>query len=129
MATCVQISFVLAMLWFLMHFSNLIVQFPDHFLHKSLTSCTRESMTANQFTAMSIAHQLRWVHFEGEFVTSIRYYKYKVNLYQINNFLVEVFYNHKEACIDQVALLDFKSNRLNFYADQVKLPREMRAGY
>ncbi len=85
-------------------------------------------MTANQFTTMSIAHQLRWVYFEGEFVTSIRYYKHKVNLYQISNFLVEVFYNHKEDRIDQVGLLDFSSKRLNFYADQVKLPREMRAG-
>lgn len=77
---------------------------------------------------MSRTHQLRWVHFQGEFLTSIRYYKHKVNLYLIDNFLVEVFYNHKEDRIDTVELLDFKSNRLNFYADQVRLPREMRAG-
>lgn len=77
---------------------------------------------------MSRTHQLRWVYFEGEFLTSIRYYKHKVTLYLIDNFLVEVFYNQNEHCVDQVGLLDFRSNRLNFYADQVKLPREMRAG-
>ncbi len=77
---------------------------------------------------MSLAHQLRWVYFEGEYLTSIRYYKHKVNLYLINDFMVEVFYNHKKDCIDQVELLDFGSKRLNFYADQVKLPRDIRAG-
>ncbi|MDW3196819.1 MAG: hypothetical protein R8G66_30870 [Cytophagales bacterium] len=85
-------------------------------------------MTAEQFIEMTRTHQLRWVYFEGECLTSIRYYRHKVTLYLINNFLVEVFYNHKEDCIDNVGLLDFSSNRLNFYADQVRLPREMRAG-
>lgn len=82
-------------------------------------------MTADQFTAMTRTHQLRWVYFEGELLTSIRYYKHKVNLYLISDFMVEVFYNHKQDCIDQVSLLDFESKRLNFYADQVKLPRAL----
>ena len=86
-------------------------------------------MTEKQFIEMSIAHQLRWIYFEGEFLTSIRYYKHKVNLYLISNFIVEVFYNHKEDKIDRIALLDFSSKRLNFYADQVKLPREIRANF
>lgn len=85
-------------------------------------------MTANQFMDMTLPHRLRWVYFEGEFLTSIRYYKHKVNLYLINNFIVEVFYNHKKDQIDNIELLDFSSKRLNFYADQVKLPRELRAG-
>lgn len=86
-------------------------------------------MTSKQFMDMSLPHQLRWVYFEGEHLTSIRYYKHKINLYLIDNFIVEVFYNHKEDRIERVELLDFSSNRLNFYTDQVRLPKDVRSEF
>lgn len=57
---------------------------------------------------------------------AIRYYGYKVNLYLLDNFFVEVFVNHKHACIEKVALLDTSHSRMKFYSDQIKLPVEIR---
>ena len=39
------------------------------------------------------------------FVTAIRYYNHKVNLYLLGNEYVEVFVNHKKAMIDKIDLL------------------------
>ncbi|MFM7327133.1 MAG: hypothetical protein ACKORJ_12575 [Bacteroidota bacterium] len=58
---------------------------------------------------------------EGTFVTSIRYYKYKVNLYLLDNFYVEVFVDHKRGEIEKVSLLDRGHTRMKFYCDQIRL--------
>ena len=53
---------------------------------------------------------------------SIRYYGYKVNLYLLGNFYLEVFYNHKKDFIEKIVPLDVHHTRMNFYTDQIKLP-------
>jgi hypothetical protein len=55
------------------------------------------------------------------FVTAIRYYHHKVNLYLLDNEYVEVFVNHKKAMIDKIDLLDHSHSRMKFYSDQIKL--------
>ncbi|GHM99812.1 hypothetical protein WSM22_13020 [Cytophagales bacterium WSM2-2] len=55
------------------------------------------------------------------FVTAIRYYRHKVNLYLLGNEYVEVFVNHKKARIDKIDLLDRSHSRMKFYSDQIKL--------
>lgn len=51
----------------------------------------------------------------------IRYYEFKVNLYLINDFYIEVFYHHKKDSIQKIEILNRDSSRMKFYADQVKL--------
>jgi hypothetical protein len=58
----------------------------------------------------------------GTFVMSIRYYRHKINLYLLGNSYIEVFVNHKHACIDKISLLDGQHSRMKFYSDQIKLP-------
>ena len=58
---------------------------------------------------------------EGTFITSIRYYKYKVNLYLLDNFYVEVFVDHKRGEIEKIGLLDRSHTRMKFYCDQIRL--------
>ena len=53
---------------------------------------------------------------------SIRYYGYKVNLYLLGNFYLEVFYNHKKDLIEKIVPLDIHHSRMDFYAAQIKLP-------
>jgi len=74
------------------------------------------------FIYLRKTQKLHWIYFEGEHVMDIRYYQYKVILYTINNFFVEVFYHHTKGCIERVEVMDKNSNRLKFYADQVHLP-------
>jgi hypothetical protein len=59
----------------------------------------------------------------GTFVVSIRYYGYKVNLYQLGNDYVEVFVNHKRGEIEKVVKLDTAHSRMKFYCDQIRLDR------
>jgi len=74
-----------------------------------------------EFHALPLRSKMQWVCLEGEFVMDIRYYDFKVNLYKIRDFFVEVFFHHKKDQIEKVELLDSQSTRIKFYADQVKL--------
>ncbi len=82
-------------------------------------------MTNKQFQELSFSEKARWLYFNGHMVTSIRYYKHKINLYELESLLIEVFYNHAEDRVDRIEILDTKSKRMQFYADQVKLPVDL----
>ena len=66
--------------------------------------------------------KIRMLYERGTFVMAIRYYTYKVNLYLLGNFYLEVFVNHKQASIEKIMLLDTHHSRMKFYSDQIKLP-------
>lgn len=75
------------------------------------------------FFKYSIPEKIKKLYEEGTFVMAIRYYGYKVNLYLIENFYVEVFYNHKKDRIEKITPLDTTHSRMKFYYDQIKLPQ------
>lgn len=75
------------------------------------------------FINLPLNEKVKRLYVEGSFVTAIRYYKYKINLYSIDNILVEVFFNHKEDMIEKIEILDKSTTRLKFYSDQIKLPQ------
>ena len=74
------------------------------------------------FISLPINDKIKHLYKEGSFIISIRYYRYKINLYLIDGFYVEVFYLHKEDYIEKVELLNRGSTRMKFYTDQIKLP-------
>ena len=78
-------------------------------------------MRPERFETMSNNEKLRWIYFEGEHIMAIRYYQYKVILYSLNNFFVEVFYHHTRGKIEKVEVMDKNNSRMKFYADQVSL--------
>jgi len=75
------------------------------------------------FKSLSLKEQIKMLYFEGTFIVAIRYYKYKINLYLLNNYYVEVFFNHKHNLIEKVDLLQRNTSRMKFYSDQVRLPQ------
>ena len=79
----------------------------------------------HDFLAQSLSHQIVTLYEHGTCVMSIRYYGYKVNLYLLGNFYLEVFYNHKKDFIEKIAPLDVHHSRMNFYIDQIKLPETL----
>ena len=84
-----------------------------------------EMITKSTFSNLSIPEKLKLLYVEGDFIVSIWYYKHKVNLYLINGFFVEVFYNPKLDKIQRVEPLGKGQSRMKFYADQVKLPVDL----
>ncbi len=78
-------------------------------------------ITYNDFRLHSLHKQIGLLYEHGSCVMSIRYYGYKVNLYLLGNFYLEVFYNHKKDLIEKIIPLDTRHSRMNFYADQIKL--------
>ena len=78
-------------------------------------------MNLEQFISDSLDVKIKTLYIEGEFIVSIRYYKYKVNLYLLKGHYFEVFYNHKEDRIERIDPLDFDHSRMNFYYDQIKI--------
>ena len=74
------------------------------------------------FQGESFDRQIRLLYEQGSCVMSIRYYGYKVNLYLVGDFYLEVFYNHKKDMIEKIVPLDVRHSRFNFYTDQIRLP-------
>lgn len=73
------------------------------------------------FFKLSLSDQIQYLYRNGTFQLAIRYYGYKVNLYLLENQLIEVFYNHKQDKIDNIQLLDYRHSRMKFYTDQISL--------
>ena len=78
-------------------------------------------MQPQEFSKLPFESKLQWLFFEGEFVMDIRYYGFKVNLYLLKDFYIEVFYHHKQDRLVKIEILDEASTRMKFYSDQVRL--------
>ena len=78
-----------------------------------------------EFKTYPIDRKVKALYEMGTFVVAIRYYRYKVNLYMLGNYYLEVFVNHKQASIERIDLLDTSHTRMKFYSDQIKLPSEI----
>lgn len=76
----------------------------------------------SHFKELSIDNKIKYLFERGTFIMSIRYYGYKVNLYLLSDYYVEVFYNHKYDRIEKVERLEESHTRMKFYTDQIKLP-------
>jgi len=85
-------------------------------------------MTKEAFLRQDLDTMIQTLYQQGTFVVSIRYYSYKVNLYLLSNFFVEVFYNHKHDVIERIELLKRNNKRIKFYADQISLPADLLQG-
>lgn len=78
-------------------------------------------MIKERFEHLSFSERARQVRFNGEFVTAIRYYAYKINLYILGNIYVEVFFHHLHDRVEKIEILDTDSKRIKFYTDQIKI--------
>ena len=74
------------------------------------------------FQSQALDQQINLLSEHGSCVMSIRYYGYKVNLYLLGNFYIEVFYDYRKDVIEKIIPLDVHHSRINFYTDQIRLP-------
>lgn len=79
-------------------------------------------ITEEEFNDLALGRKVQILYLFGTFLMDIRYYRYKVNLYLLNNFYVEVFYNHKLDKVEKAEVLSRQHSRMKFYTDQIKLP-------
>jgi hypothetical protein len=82
-------------------------------------------ISQKDFFSKQLDAMIQTLYREGTFIVSIRYYGYKINLYLISNFYIEVFYNHKLDKIERIELLERNNKRIKFYADQISLPANL----
>ncbi len=78
-------------------------------------------MSPIDYMELDLDDQVKYVYQNGEFVMDIRYYAYKINLYRLHDYLVEVFYNHLSDEIEKVMPLNKDSSRMKFYLDQIQI--------
>lgn len=83
-------------------------------------------ITWKDYSKLSLDRKINVLYERGTFVMAIRYYGYKVNLYLLEDFYLEVFVNHKHAEVEKITLLDPSHSRMKFYSDQIKLPYDIR---
>ena len=79
------------------------------------------------FFNLSFDSQIKRLYREGDFIVAIRYYGYKINLYLLDGYYLEVFYNHKLDRIEKIQPLSFTHSRMKFYEDQIALPSFSKA--
>jgi hypothetical protein len=77
------------------------------------------------YKKLTLQEKIELLYQHGTFVMAIRYYGYKVNLYILDNYYLEVFVNHKHALIEKILPLDVRHPRMKFYSDQIKLPYDL----
>jgi hypothetical protein len=82
-------------------------------------------ISRREFNKLSLEKKISMLYERGTFVMAIRYYTYKINLYLLGNFYLEVFVNHKQAAIEKIVPLDTRHSRMKFYSDQIKLPVDL----
>ena len=75
-----------------------------------------------EFEELTLDDKISLLYEQGTFVMAIRYYGYKINLYLLGNYYLEVFINHKHTLIEKIVPLDTMHTRMKFYSDQIKLP-------
>ena len=75
-----------------------------------------------EFEELTLDDKISLLYEKGTFVMAIRYYGYKVNLYLLDNYYLEVFVNHKLSLIEKIVPLNHMHSRMKFYSDQIKLP-------
>ena len=75
-----------------------------------------------EFKKLTLEEKISTLYAKGTFVMAIRYYGYKINLYLLGNYYLEVFINHKHTLIEKIVPLDTMHSRMKFYSDQIKLP-------
>ena len=83
----------------------------------------RVDMKVDLFLKLSLLEKTKALYCVGTFITDIRYYKYKINLYLYLNNYFEVFIDHKKATIEKIEPLAFRSKRIKFYTDQLEIQR------
>lgn len=74
-----------------------------------------------EFEELKLNEKIGLLYQKGTFIMAIRYYGYKVNLYLLGNYYLEVFVNHKQGLIEKIIPLDLSHSRMKFYSDQIKL--------
>jgi hypothetical protein len=79
-------------------------------------------ISCKEFQHEPLTRQIGLLYEHGVCVMNIRYYGYKVNLYLLGDFYLEVFYNHKKDQIEKIIPLNPRHSRMDFYAAQIKLP-------
>jgi hypothetical protein len=77
-----------------------------------------------EFEELRLDDKISLLYERGTFVMAIRYYGYKINLYLLDNYYLEVFVNHKLCLIEKIVPLNHLHSRMKFYSDQIKLPCE-----
>ncbi len=78
-------------------------------------------ISLEDFISSSIELKIKLLYQEGTYIMSIRYYRYKINLYLLGDNYFEVFINHKHSSIEKIEKLDSEHSRMKFYTDQIKL--------
>lgn len=76
-----------------------------------------------EFERYPLIQKVNVLYAKGTFIMAIRYYRYKINLYLLGDDYFEVFINHKFATIERICLLDREHTRMQFYSDQIKIPK------
>lgn len=78
---------------------------------------------STEFEELTLNDKISVLYEKGTFIMAIRYYGYKVNLYLLDNYYLEVFVNHKFSLVEKIVPLDRTHSRMKFYSDQIRLPR------
>ncbi|MBU2916073.1 MULTISPECIES: hypothetical protein [Reichenbachiella] len=80
-------------------------------------------MALVKFMNLSLEDKIQHLYENASFVTDIRYYQYKINLFLLEGVYYEVFVFHKDVQIKKITPLNYQSSTIGFYLDQIKLPQ------
>lgn len=78
-------------------------------------------MYEKEFNKWGLTQRMEYVALEGDLITEIKYYSFRICLYIVEEHYIEVFYDLNTNYLTDVAILDPDDARMGLYANKVDI--------
>ncbi len=78
-------------------------------------------MDNDSFNFIDLETKAQYVFGYGEYISTIEYYGNKVDLYIVEGFYIEAFYNGQTGDLEQIQILEHEERRLQLYSRAVDI--------
>ena len=83
-------------------------------------------MFEKEFNKLSLEERMTYVAMEGDLIAEIKHFSYKICLYTVEGYYIEVFYDLRTNYLTDVAILDPEDARISLYANTVDISGLMK---
>ena len=78
-------------------------------------------MFEKEFNKLNLLQRMEYIALEGDFISQIKHYSYRICLYTVHGFYIEAFFDlHSDEVMD-VAILSPEDARMSLYASNVDI--------
>ncbi len=78
-------------------------------------------MFEKEFNKLNLLQRMEYIALEGDLISQIKHYSYRICLYTVHGFYIEAFFDLHSDEVTDVAILDPEDARMSLYASKVDI--------